>query len=894
MAFSWEAEEKKSKSIDTGPVFSWENNPDAKEEESYIDTLQNRINNYETRFNAAGVEAPAPKENKSWLLKTLDIIDRPRNAVVNAIQDVRAGENGALQGAWEGLTGKEHASVSDMIDPNMNKYVRAGLGFVGDVLLDPTTYLTMGAGGIAKNAAKEGAEALAKRNVLKFAGQEIADLTPIGNAIGNSALGKATAPLRQGIADTLQPIFNTRYVIGGSKMLPEEKEAIQGIVDNVAMLPQRIKGNQQIALDEIKQAWGGITPEAAEEATRIIESPDLLKVTNEGRQAANIAKQLTEQTGAKDLAAGVEFTPRDNYIKHLYKENDTAQALWEKYKKSYTGGSLKPNTRASFQKERKFDTYKDFEDWAAKTEGVRLTPVYDARILTAVREMEGVYKRASTAMYNDIAKAGNFVVQKAYDDAGKMIAPKGWVELPGVKQLKGQAVHPEVARHLERFNSTFNSDAGLRNLSNMVNSVQNVWKGLVTTSVPFHLRNELGNIYNNFLAGVVNPQIYSMAAGVQRGLKGTFTLGDKAYTSKDLLSEFRRQGLEGFGQFHGETLKTLRKSAEDAFGTNKLGLKNLNPVSQEFLLTKGSRYVGDKIETNAKLTHFIDRLAKGDTPEQAAESVRKYLFDYSDLTQAEQKIKAFVPFYTWTRKNLPLQLQSLVTQPGKPNALNHLVDNMQNTSGMGESDAPDWMKNEIAIPLWTKPDGTQVYLSPNLPISNLSIFGGGDTLRSGAGMLSPLIKAPIELAMNKQFFSRQPIEKYEGATANYGGFELPAKTAYALNQLGSIPRNIASIAEDIIPNKQEKSLLPAAPNRAALANVLLGSLVRDVNPERTKATRLIERDQQLADYRRLMEEVEGVKIPTMAEIKKSGGNTSSAKSSKNANKNKSPAKFSWE
>lgn len=873
------------------------------EEKSYIDTLQNRIGNYETRFKAAGVEAPAAKDNKSWLLKTLDIIDRPRNAVVNAIQDVKKGENSFSQGLKEGFTGKEHAQVSDLLSPNMNKYARAGLGFVGDVLLDPTTYLTVGTGGIAKKVAQEGLEAAAKqagkRTVLKYAGKEIADLTPAVKKMGASKLGQATLPLREGVKDTLGPIFNTRYVLGGGKMIPEEKQAIQNVVDDVAFLPQKIRGNQQIALDEVKKAWDGVTPQAAEEATRIIESPgkiqkpgdiiaakqtslklgniptnDLMKATPEGMKAADIARGLTEQTAAKDLAAGVEFTPRDNYIKHLYKENGTAQALWDKYKKSYNGGTLKPNTKASFQKERKFDTYKDFEEWAKKTEGVNLTPIYDARVLTAVREMEGVYKRASTAMYDKIAKAGDFVVQDIADESGKRAAPKGWVELAGVPQLKGKAVHPEVARHLERFNSVMNTDAGIRNLSSMLNSVQNVWKGLVTTSVPFHLRNELGNIYNNFLAGVVNPQVYTMAAGVQKGVDGTFTMAGKKYTSKELLNEFRKQGLEGFGQFHGETVKGLRQTAEGAFGTDKLGLKNLNPLSSEFGLVKGSRWVGDKIETNAKLAHFIDRLAKGDSPEKAAESVRKYLFDYSDLTKAEQNIKSVVPFYTWTRKNLPLQMKSLVTQPGKPNALNHLVQNMQNTSGMQDEDMPDWMKNEIAIPLWTRKDGMQVYMSPNLPISNLSIFGGGDTLRSFAGMLSPVIKAPIELAMNKQFFSRQPIEKYEGAKANYGGFELPAKTAYALNQLGSIPRNIASVAEDITPNAQEKSLLPTNPKRSAATDILMGSLVRSINPERTKATKLIDRDQQLADYRRYVEEVLGQEVPTMQEIeqlkKKSG------------------------
>ncbi len=302
--------------------------------------------------------------------------------------------------------------------------------------------------------------------------------------------------------------------------------------------------------------------------------------------------------------------------------------------------------------------------------------------------MEGVYKRASNAMFNKIAGAGDFVVKDAYDKAGKRIVPSDWVEIPGVQQLRGKAVHPEVARHLDRFNSVFNSDAGMKNAATMWNSVQNIWKGWVTASVPFHLRNAMGNFYNNFLAGVVNPNLYAMAAGIERGVPGKFKLHETEWTSQELLKEFRKQGLEGFGQFHGETVKSLTRQAEEAFGTDRW---SVNPFSQDFAITKGSRGIGDKIETNAKLAHFIDKLAKGATPEQAAESVRKYLFDYSDLTKTEQKIKMFVPFYTWTRKNLPLQMQPLFEQPGKPGAINKLVQNMQNTSGIKDEEMPEWM-----------------------------------------------------------------------------------------------------------------------------------------------------------------------------------------------------------
>ncbi len=219
---------------------------------SYADTLQGRINNYETRFNAIGADIPPPKDNKSWLLKALDVIDTPRNAIVNAIQDSKTGENSAWQGFKEGgtlnLNKREHAYVSDLLDPNMNKYVRGGLGFVGDVLLDPLTYLTVGTGAAAKTALKEGGKAVAKEGAnkhLKFMGQELIDLTAAGQKLGDSSLGRATEPLRQGVTDTFAPIFNTRHVMGKGKMSPEELGAIQGVVDDITYYPNALRGNSK-------------------------------------------------------------------------------------------------------------------------------------------------------------------------------------------------------------------------------------------------------------------------------------------------------------------------------------------------------------------------------------------------------------------------------------------------------------------------------------------------------------------------------------------------------------------------------------------------------------------------------------------------------------------------
>ncbi len=858
---------------------------------TYADTLQNRISNYETRFNAISAQAPEPEDKRSTLLKVLDVIDRPRNAIVNAIQDTSKGENGVWQGLKEGFTGKEHAYVSDLLDPNTNKYAKGALGFVGDVLLDPVTYLTVGTAGVAKGAAGGVAREVSKtgaQKVLKFAGKEIPGsakvVTPIANR--TNAIWQAT-----GIPET----FSTKAIRGASKMSGDELAAVQKVADLTRHWGQQTKGKQLQAAHDIAKEWAGVSKQAAEEVPGIIEAPkELMRKTGtneltgidavaklglnsseQGMEAADIAKRITADTSMKDISAGVEFTEIPDYIKHLYQNQGELKKAWLDFKKTVNThmGRMSPNKKASFQKQRKYSTLAEFEEYAAE-KGYSLQPIKDARVLTTVREMEGVYKRESTKLFSEIAKLGDNVLI----DADK--APKEWAQIPGVKQFEGKKLHPEAARHLDRALNIQTSFEAQSSLGKLADAIQNVWKGLVTTSVPFHIRNAGGNIYHNFLAGVVNPNLYAMAAAIQKGSTGKFVLNGAEYTGEDLMRLFREQGLEGFGIFKGESLDNITEEAMKLYGGKKAGLNAINPLSQDFAPVKGSRWLGDKIETNAKLAHFIDKLAKGYNPEEAAESVRKYLFDYADLTPTEQKIKKFIPFYTWTRKNIPLQLESLITQPGKATALNKLSNSMKNTQDVEDSDMPDWMREEMAIPLYINDEGNQIYLMPDLPITNLNMFGGGDTARNMLGMLSPLVKVPIEIGMNQQIFSGAPIEKYPGAQTNVGGVNIPSKAAYALSQLGSMPRSAMNIAGSLSQQQPAgDSLIPEAPKKSALQELVLGGLLRPVDPERQEIFNLMDRDEQLSNYRKLLEDVRGIEVPTINEL--------------TANKKKTTKRFSW-
>ena len=616
----------------------------------------------------------------------------------------------------------------------------------------------------------------------------------------------------------------------------------------LGMMRQSVKGPGKDTLDTVikegtkAEARAADTRTGAEKLQEMIDASRKLgmETTAEGRAAAQLAKRITEETTAKDIAAGVEFDEVPDYVRHLYKDDPkkVRQVLNDWMKKQLSI----PGRKAGFQKERKIPT-------AAEAKKLGLTPVEDIRILTTVREMEGIKQRGINAMYKELEGLGSNVVRPAAE------APAGWVSLPGIKQLEGKALHPEVARHLERFNSVMSSAEGMRTMATVLGSVQNFWKGLVTAPNPmFHVRNALGNAFNNFLGGVVNPEVYRLALVAQKGGEEVISLGGKQYTAKELRKVFREKGLEGFGFFKGESSQSIIKQAEESF--QKESFKD------KASLIKQGRKVGDQIESNAKMAHFIDRLNKGDTAEQAAKSVRKYLFDYGDLTDAEKAIRNFIPFYTFTRKNLPLQLENLITNPGKMTGLNKLVENMTEAQGVQEGDMPDWMRSEQAVPL-----GDNKNLMLDLPLNQLNMLGGGKTMENFVSMLTPLLKMPIETAFGRQVFGGQEIEKYPGATVDYGGFKVPAYLGYLLKQLGPMPRGAADVAGKFIEQQPNESYIPQAPEQIPF----LASFIRATDPEREQMLKSLRRERQLGDFRKYLEEVAGIEVPEMKDIKKGRG-----------------------
>jgi len=182
---------------------------------------------------------------------------------------------------------------------------------------------------------------------------------------------------------------------------------------------------------------------------------------------------------------------------------------------------------------------------------------------------------------------------------------------------------------------------------------------------------------------------------------------------------------------------------------------------------RAQQWGSDTVESNLRGALGLDVLSKGGTADDAYESVIKHHFDYTNLSAAERRIRRVIPFYSFTRHNFPLQLEALITQPGKVNNFLAVKDNLERGA---EEDGivPLWFSENMAIRLPFKFGGQSIYAMPDLPLKDLRMldwvgqaatgdFGGA--VGNVASMANPFMKAPVEMALDTRFFSKIPFDQ---------------------------------------------------------------------------------------------------------------------------------------
>jgi len=497
--------------------------------------------------------------------------------------------------------------------------------------------------------------------------------------------------------------------------------------------------------------------------------------TKVGVDTADIKRIIDPDTGL----TRAQLLDIEHYVPHVSAKHDTFSS---KVKKLLTGNR-------GFQQ--------------GRTIAGTIDEINAARGTTFFMDDPAVLKMMRLRWSNQ-AMLGDRAVAKAGEQFGTLIGktPKGskgrfdvngnpipddWVT------IKDHAFPPGIGNPLMAQYQLLKSPKATADWVKIYDEVQNWWKKYSLASRPaWHTRNAFSNVWNNyFLGGLTNIKTYGEAAAIQKAMqieKGSivsrldtltgankvdpnFLVSGTGMTRQEIFDEAINRGVYEAGMYGQDLGEAALKQSNVWFSTD------WKAINKAFA-------AGKAVENNARLALFIDSIRKGtkgvkgrvpvseEVLDNAAMNVRGTLFDYSDLSEFERrKMKRLMPFYTWTRKNIPAQLAGVVKRPDRANKINIIVGNLQkDVAKIDENDIEDWVKGQFPIFLNAK-DSEDYYTfftaMSYLPTAELErVLGDPKNLsewfsksaKGGFDMISPILKLPFEIILNYDSFKQSYID----------------------------------------------------------------------------------------------------------------------------------------
>ena len=397
-------------------------------------------------------------------------------------------------------------------------------------------------------------------------------------------------------------------------------------------------------------------------------------------------------------------------------------------------------------------------------------------VATAIRNREAGKAVASAKMLTDFARVyGKPAAQ----------APKGWQAVPNEVAGVGKDVvfAPDVAAALAR---TQGRIADPQRVLRAYDKLLSGWKRITLSPfVNYHVRNEIDDLFRATMYGDMDVERMADAVRVlgrrekNAGKpRGTIKLGARTYQIdevRDLAMKHRAMDSGIVGEMR-EQMGSLTSRSKQSLTDNAV--------------TRRGQEVGGFRENMTRLSMFMDRLAKGDTPEAAAALTRKIMVDYGDLSSFEQDfMRRLFPFVAYTRKNLPLQAEMLAKKPGVAagvQAARNAAATDEHGLGAGDAPLPEFLERGLPLRWGTTPEGNPTFarLSGQLGLADLNLADPREMSQRAVELLSPFLSTPFEMASNVDLYRSdlaagklQRLEDYPGQTHNLLGAPVSSRWA---------------------------------------------------------------------------------------------------------------------
>lgn len=410
-----------------------------------------------------------------------------------------------------------------------------------------------------------------------------------------------------------------------------------------------------------------------------------------------------------------------------------------------------------------------------------------------------------------------------------------------VAALDDLVVPADIAADLGKVQKAWTQPEEMKPVLELWDKGLQMFKGAVTYPFPaFHVRNLGSGMYNMWRDGALSK------SAMDDSWQVLTRSDDLPYMTREQLVReavsgrvaFTKAGRQVDSLGNQELIEGLPgKLAGEGFAENlAAGARANAPTSWKdvgFIVREG-KAAGSFVEDFIRLSHYLAKRKQGFAPEVAADSVRKYQYDYTRFTQAERNLfKRVIPWWSFSRNNLPPVMEELATNPAR------LAATIRGATAKPDGKfVPAYLAENIAIPIPGAEPGSERYIaSLGLPVEDEliralgNVLGGnlGRATQQAVGMTAPAIKFPLEQAFGIQAHSGRKLDDLRPTPAAQAlgaipeGLGLGQVEPSLVNQLiGLTPlTRFGTVAGQLVDDRKDPL--------AKAANLLSGTWVTDVD-----------------------------------------------------------------